>query len=115
MSAAQSRKWKEPNHWFIMKNDRRPPLERAWYDPALESQGPDKAPMETTAHVSRRYFQLMSRHALMITFLQRIGKIETDRYLEWTSRAQMDSRHILFDCSAWTDKRRKMREGCKKE
>lgn len=42
----------------LVKNgsDRRPPLQRARYDPALESQGPNIATMEKTVQVSRQYF-----------------------------------------------------------
>lgn len=52
------RKWKEPKHWFRMKSDRCPPLQRARYDPALESQEPDMAEIQKEAQISRRYYQL---------------------------------------------------------
>lgn len=47
------RKWKEAKHSFKMENNMRPPLQRARYDPALESQGPDIEAMMEPAYVSR--------------------------------------------------------------
>lgn len=51
-------KWNEIRHWFTMENDRTPPLQRARYDPTLESQDPDTAAIEKEVQVSRLYFQL---------------------------------------------------------
>lgn len=73
------RKWKEPKHWFRTENDKRPPLQRSQYDPALKNQGPDTSALERGAQVSRRYLQLRSEHAIVGTYLQHIGKNETDR------------------------------------
>lgn len=50
-----------------MENDRRPPLQRARYDLALESQGPDAAAVAKAGQVSRWYFLLISGHAVTNT------------------------------------------------
>lgn len=52
------RKWKESKYWFRMENDRRPSIQRAWYNHTLESHGLDTAVIKEAAYVSRRYFQL---------------------------------------------------------
>lgn len=41
--------------------------------------------MQEAVKVSRRYFQLKSGYAVMDTYLQWIGKAETDRCWEGTS------------------------------
>lgn len=80
-------KWKYAKHWFRAENKRCCPLQRALYDPSLKSQGPDKAVMDKVAQVSRQYFWLKSGHAVIGTYLHRIGKTEIDRCRECTSRA----------------------------
>lgn len=101
-------KWKEAKHSFRTESDRYSPLKRGWYDPAHESQGPDTAAIQRAAKVSRQYFQFKSRYAVIGMYLQCIGKTETNRCWECTLLAPMDTHHILFNCKAWSEERRKM-------
>lgn len=78
-------KWKETKYWFRRENDKRPPLQRAGYDPALESQGSDEAAIKNAVYVLRRYFQLESGHALTSSYLQRIERSKTGRCWECTT------------------------------
>lgn len=47
------RKWKDSEHQFKTENDCCPTLQRAWYDPAFESQRLYVAAMEKAVRVSR--------------------------------------------------------------
>lgn len=91
------RKWKVANDWFKMENNNCPPLQRARYDQALESENTDVAGMKEAVYVSKQYVQLKTRHAVTGTYLHLIGKVETDHCWECTTRAQMDTRNILFE------------------
>lgn len=71
-------KWKEAKHWFRTQNDRCTPLKTTHYYQALESQCHDTAAMERAAWVFRPYFQIKSGHAIMSTYLQRIGRAVTN-------------------------------------
>lgn len=71
-------KWKEAKYWFEAENDRHHPIQRAQYDRALESQGPDTEAIKTEELVSRRYFQLKSGPTVIGTYLHHIGKTKTD-------------------------------------
>lgn len=63
------RKWKGSKHKFRTESDKCPPILRALYNQAFESQGPDKVAMERTAQVARQYFQLRLGHAVTVTYL----------------------------------------------
>lgn len=94
------RKWKGTNYWFKTKNDRCPPLQRARYDLALESQGTNTEAIKTVALVCRRYFQLKLGDAVIGTYLHRMDKTETDQCWECTLQARIDIHHVLLSCSA---------------
>lgn len=70
----------EGKHWFRMESDRLPPLQRAWYGPALKSEGANMAAMGEAEYVSRKYFQLKSRYTVRGIYLYHIGRAETDQY-----------------------------------
>lgn len=73
------------------------------------------AAMEETVQVSRRYLQLKLGNVVTGAYLQYIGRSETDRHWECTSRAEMETRHQLFDCSTSTSELRKMLKKCEKD
>lgn len=78
----------------------------------MGNQGPDISAIERAAQISRWYFKLKSGHAVMDTYLQRLGKRGTDRYWECTSQTWIDTFHILLDCSEWREETRKIHERC---
>lgn len=67
---------------FRIENVRRPPIQRARYEQALEISGRDTAAMKEPAYVSRRYSKLKSEHTATGTYLKRIKKAETNRCWE---------------------------------
>lgn len=66
--------------------------------------------MRDVEYLSRRYFQLMSRHTVMGTYLHRIERVETDQCWKCTTPARIGTNDILFDCSLWTKVRSEMRK-----
>lgn len=54
------RKWNEAKYWYRAENEMRSPLQRARYDPARGSQGPETEAMKTAVLVSQWYFHLKS-------------------------------------------------------
>lgn len=109
------KKWKEAMHWFRVGNARRPSLQRAKYDLALESKGQDTERIRMSALMSRPYFRSKSGHALRETDLHLIGKTVSDQCWKCTSKVRMDTHRVMLSCSAWTDERRKMRERWEKD
>lgn len=65
--------WKKAKHRFRSKLGREGPLQRARYDPALETKGTDKDAMDTAVQMSRRYFQLKTGHVIRGAYLRCIG------------------------------------------
>lgn len=108
------RKLKEAKYWFREEIDRRLPQRRVWYHLSLESQDPDTPAIKTVALISRRYFWLKSGHAVTGTYLHLIGKTQSNRCWDFTSRARMDIHNFMQSCSASTDERRMMHEKCEK-
>lgn len=94
------RKWKEARHWFKTKHEAQPYTQRARYDPSLDTQGPDAEALGEAASTARRYFQLKSGHAVTGAFLRRIGKRDSDRCWDCTSRTRMDVHHVMYNCQA---------------
>lgn len=68
------RKLKETKHWFPNRHESCGHIQRAQYNPGLETQEPDVAAMRRQTYISHWYFQLMSGHAAIGTFLKCIGK-----------------------------------------
>lgn len=91
---------------LVQKRERQsPPVQRTRYDTALKSQGPHVTAIREIEYVSKRSFQLKWRQAVMGTYLQRIRRAETYQCCECTTRTQMDTHNILFDCGAWMKER----------
>lgn len=49
-------KWKEAKNWFRLENYKRHLVQRAKYNLALDSRGPDIAAIKNAVRVSRSYF-----------------------------------------------------------
>ena len=65
------------------------------------TQRTDKAPATAEKRTAARYYQLKTGHALIGTYLKRIGRRETDECWWCRGKTRQTRTHLLKDCRAW--------------
>lgn len=108
-------KWKEAKKWLKRRHEARPYTQRALYYLSLNTQGPDTGSLSEDASITRRYFQLKFGHAVMDTFLKRIGKRDSDKFWDCLSQTKMNVHHMIYHCQTWRGEEWKIMVMYKKE
>lgn len=79
------------------------------------AQRTDRAPATAEKRTAARYYQLKTGHALIGTYLKRIGRNETDECWWCRGKTRQTRTHLLKDCRTWRRQQHELWEGMAEE
>jgi ribonuclease HI len=103
------RKWEESKEWLVAqcRGNRTYRL--------VTTQRRDKPPLGAPKRQAARYYQLKMGHALIGTYLKRIGKSADDKCWWCGRKARQTREHLFKDCRRWRRQQAAMWGGLGKE
>lgn len=95
------RKWTRSSIWFNNEHRRRDQVSQEFYKLNHQNKGLDLVTAGSAKHITSRYYQLNSVHAIVGARLHKIdsGKIKDCTYC--SESVTQTQEHLLLECRAW--------------